>query len=431
MGMIRSLGNDLDDATIDYLQNVFTAVAEPVQTLMMSIGLVTLLFIALNHVLQVQSIHYSKYVNWGVTYVLVISFATVWSNFEPIYDALTSVTQGYSNMVVEAVAKEVDTLRADILNPAAITGASPEEKTYAAMDEFGHAIVWIAHDFLRDTDILNLGKTFRNIFSGVLILIVGGIFMAASIVIIFIAKVGLILSISLAPLGIMMFMWEKTRQYFQGWVSLLIGFAVIPLLLGCLMAIVLYFAGHILATSGASSLDKSKFWTFIFVMISALVLLFHIPTMAQTLASASVTVGGASVARGLTSAASRMGGVSSAKQYLMGLPQRTLGQFADPRKYAHGIGAAASAFKSGGSAKDVLKTSFGAFRRHADDRKAFWRNRRENGVMGGAQMSPNPAFQSYRGPRGGNSSSASGSSSSSDTPRDPSISPEQRNIYND
>ncbi|MCW0021358.1 type IV secretion system protein [Rhizobium sp. BT-226] len=423
MGMIQSIGKDIDDATVDYLQNVFDAVASPVQDVMTSIGLVTLLFIALNHIFQVQSIHYSRYVNWGVTYILVVSFATVWSNFTPIYNALTGITQGYSNLVVEAVALDIETLRADILDPSKITGADPEVKTYAAMDEFGHAIVWIAHDFLRDTSILDLGKTFRNIFSGVLILIVGGIFIAAAAVIVLIAKVGMILALSMAPLGIMMFMWEKTRHYFQGWVSLLVGFAVIPLLLGCLMAIVLYFASHILATSGASSLDKSKFWAFIFVMIAALVLLFHIPTMAQTLASASVAVGGASLARGMTSAASRMGGVSSLKQYMMALPQRTLGQVADPRKYLHAAGATIGAAKSGASLKQGLASGFSAFRRHADDRKAFWRNRREQAVVGPGQMSPNPAYQSYRGPSTGQSSSTSGETSSQ-------MSPEQRDLYN-
>lgn len=422
MGMIQSIGSDIDNATLDYLQNVFDAVAGPVQDVMTSIGLVTLLFIALNHIFQVQSIHYSRYVNWGVTYILVVSFATVWSNFTPIYNALTGITQGYSNLVVEAVALEIETLREDILDPGKIIGADPELKTYAAMDEFGHAIVWIAHDFIRDTSILNLGKTFRNIFSGVLILIVGGIFIAASTVMVLIAKVGMILALSMAPLGIMMFMWEKTRPYFQGWVSLLVGFAVIPLLLGCLMAIVLYFASHILATSGASSLDKSKFWAFIFVMISALVLLFHIPTMAQTLASASVAVGGASLARGLTSAASRMGGVSALKQYMMALPQRGLGQMADPRKYLHAAGVTIGAARTGASAKQTISSGFSAFRRHADDRKAFWRNRREQAVVGSGQMSPNPAYQSHR--------SSSTQAPSASGPSSDQISPEQRDLYN-
>lgn len=421
MGIIQTIGTQIDEATVDYLQAVFDGVAGPVQTLMVAIGMTTLLFIALNHVVQAQNIHYSRYLNWAVTYILVVSFSTVWSNFSAIYDALTGITQGYSNLVVEAVAKDIETLRLDILNPANITGAG-EAKTYAALDEFGHAIVWIAGDFFRDTSILDLGKTFRNIFAGLFVLIVGGIFIAAAAVMVLIAKVGLILGISLAPLGIMMFMWEKTRQYFQGWVSLLVGFSVIPLLLGCLMAIVLYFASHILATSGASSLDKEKFFGFIFVMIAALVLLFHIPTMAQTLASASVAVGGASVGRSLTSAAGRMSGASNLKQYMMALPQRGIGQMLDPRKYAHGIAAGLGAAKASGSLRSGLVSGFSAWRRHTDERKAFWRNRREQAVAGPAQMSPNPAYRSSFSPKSSSSPETGGGGSSP-------ISPEQRDLY--
>ncbi|MDR6101884.1 type IV secretion system protein VirB6 [Agrobacterium larrymoorei] len=421
MGIIQDIGTQIDGATVDYLQSVFTAVAEPVSTLMKSIGVVALLFIAINHIFQVQSVHYSKYLSWGVTYVIVVSFATIWSNFSPVYNALTGITQGYSNLVVEAVAKDIETLRADILDPGKITGAG-EAKTYAAMDEFGHAIVWIAGDFFRDTSITNLGKTFRNIFSGVVVLVVGGIFIAASAVMVLIAKVGIILAISLAPLGIMMFMWDKTRQYFQGWVSLLIGFSVIPLLLGCLMAIVLYFAAHLLANSGASSHDKSKFFGFVFVMIAALVLLFHIPTMAQTLASASVAVGGGSVGRALTSIGGRMSGISNVRQYAQFLPQRALGQMFDPRKYGHAAQAAIGAARSGASLRAGAMSTFAAWRRHTDDRKSFWRNRREQGVIGGAQMVPNPAFQSYRPPSASQSESGSGQGAGQ-------MSPEQRKQY--
>lgn len=424
MGLIQTIGTQIDESTVGYLQAVFDGVAGPVQTLMVAIGVTTLLFIALNHIVQAQNIHYSRYLNWAITYILVVSFATVWSNFSAIYDALTGITQGYSNLVVEAVAKDIETLRSDILNPANISGAG-DAKTYAALDEFGHAIVWIAGDFFRDTSIFDLGKTFRNIFAGLFVLIVGGIFIAAATVMVLIAKVGMILGISLAPLGIMMFMWEKTRHYFQGWVSLLIGFSVIPLLLGCLMAIVLYFAGHILATSGASSLDKDKFFGFIFVMIAALVLLFHIPTMAQTIASASVTVGGAGIARSMMGSASRMSGVAALKQYMQALPQRAVGQMLDPRKYAHAAGAVIGAARSGASPKDSLLSGYGAFRRHADERKAFWRNRREQAVVGPGQMSPNPAYRgsssSLRSTSPESASSSGGSSS---------MSPEQRDLYN-
>lgn len=424
MGIIQELGTQIDAATVDYLQAVFTAVATPVTNLMKSVGVVALLFIALNHIFQVQSVHYSKYLTWGVTYVIVVSFATLWSNFSPVYNALTGITQGYSNLVIEAVAKDIETLRADILDPGKITGAG-EAKTYAAMDEFGHAIVWISGDFFRDTSITNLGKTFRNIFSGIVVLIVGGIFIAACAIMILIAKVGIILAISLAPLGIMMFMWDKTRQYFQGWVSLLIGFSVIPLLLGCLMAIVLYFAAHLLATSGASSQEKDKFWPFVFVMIAALVLLFHIPTMAQTLASASVAVGGSSVARGLNSLGGRMSGISNVLQYGQALPQRALGQMLDPRKYAHAAYAGAGALRSGASLQSAAMSTFAAWRRHTADRKGMWKNRLEGRVDGPARYSPNPAFQN-RPPQAAQPSSGAGHGSGSGSGQ---MSPELQNQY--
>ncbi|WP_246708471.1 type IV secretion system protein [Rhizobium leguminosarum] len=393
MGIIQTIGTQIDVATVDYLQAVYTAVADPVRKLTASIGLVALLFIALNHVLQIQNISYSKYLSWAVTYILVVSFATLWSNFGPVYDALTGVTQGYSNLVVEAVAKDIETLRPEILDPARISRAAGEAKTYVAMDEFGHAILWIAGDLLHaDFSIWHVGRSLRNIVLGSFVFVVGGVFVATCMAVVLIAKAGLIMAVSMAPLGIMMFMWERTRQYFQNWVSLVIGFAIIPLLLGCLMAIVLYLAGHLLATSGASSSDKAKFFGFVFFMIAVLVLLFHIPTMAHTLASASVAVGGASVARSLTSATGRISGGSALQNAAMSLPMRALGSMI-PRKHLHAGSAAVAPTRAGGSAADVLKSGFAPFRQHSNDRKEVWRARGEQSAAGDGGMSQDPTFR--------------------------------------
>ncbi|WFU07291.1 type IV secretion system protein (plasmid) [Rhizobium sp. CB3171] len=375
MGMIQEIATQIDGATVHYLQAVYTAVANPVRKLTASIGLVALLFIALNHVLQIQNISYSKYLNWAVTYILVVSFATLWSNFSPVYNALTGITQGYSNLVVEAVAKDIETPGANILDPAKISGAG-EAKTYAAMDEFGHAIIWISRDFFHDFSIFHLGRALRNVVSGVFVFIVGGIFIASCAALVLTAKAGFIVALSMAPLGIMMFMWERTRPYFQGWLNFLIGFAIMPLLVGCLMAIVLYFAGHLLAMSGAESGDNSKFIAFVFFMIAVLVLLFHIPSMAQTLASACVTVGGASVARNLTSASARTTGASALQNAALNLPSRALGAMRHPRRHPHTGGAATATSKAGSSAADSMKSGFAAFREHSNDRKERSRQRR-------------------------------------------------------
>lgn len=91
-------------------------------------------------------------------------------------------------------------------------------------------------------------------------------------------------------------MMDQTKQHFENWMRFAIGFVIIPLLTSALMALLLHVAADTLATSGASSLDKEKFFGFVFMMVAALVLLAHIPTMAGTLAASSVAVVGSSLA---------------------------------------------------------------------------------------------------------------------------------------
>ncbi|MQX77553.1 type IV secretion system protein [Sinorhizobium medicae] len=368
-GLIQYIGTQIDGATVDYLQAVFTAAADPVRKLTASVGLVALLFIALNHVLQIQKINYSTYLSWAMTYILVVSFATLWSNFSPVYGALTGVTQGYSNLLLEVVAKDIEALRPEILDPARISRADGEAKTYAAMDEFGHAILWIAWDFLHaDFSLWHLGRSLRNIVLGGFVFFVGGVFVASCMAVVLIAKAGLIMAVSMAPLGITMFIWERTRQYFQNWVSLLIGFAIIPLLLGCLMAIVLYLAGHLLAETGPRGASNVRFFGFVFFMIAVLALLFQLPTMAQTLASASVAVGGASLAHGLA----------------VGLPHHVIRKGVEyyrkrnerRRNENRSGGEPAAPNGAGGSATADQRSQFAALCRHSNDRKESWRRRR-------------------------------------------------------
>ncbi|MGZ2454324.1 type IV secretion system protein VirB6 [Rhizobium ruizarguesonis] len=361
VGLIQYIGAQIDGTTVDYLQAVFTAVAAPVRKLTASVGLVALLFIALNHVLQIQKINYSTYFSWAVTYILVVSFATLWSNFSPVYDALTGVTQGYSNLLVEAVAKDIETLRPEILDPARISRAAGEAKTYVAMDEFGHAILWIAGDLLHaDFSIWHVGRSLRNIVLGSFVFVVGGVFVATCMAVVLIAKAGLIMAVSMAPLGIMMFMWERTRQYFQNWVSLLIGFAIIPLLLGCLMAIVLYLAGHLLAEAAPRGAADFSFAGFIFFMIAVLVLLFRLPTMAHTLASASVAVGGVGLAPHVIG--------KGVEYYRKRKEERR-------RNENRSGGAPVAPNSAGGSATADQRSQFAALGRHSNDRKESWRRR--------------------------------------------------------
>jgi hypothetical protein len=389
MGLISDIATQINTSLVDYVELVFTAVAEPIRTLLQAGALVALMFMAVNHITQWRPVNYSMYLNWGLRYILIYSFATMWVNFEVVYKLVEGIPNDYSTLLVDAVADNlaVRSHRTDILDPGRI------HDTYSAMDEFGHAIVWIAWDFIRDTSILDIGKSLKNIFLGALILIIGGIFLAAACIIVLVAKIGFMLAISLAPLALAMLMTEQTKPYFESWSRFTVGYAVIMLLTAGLMAIVLYMAGEILTTNAGSSQNKDGYFPFIFVMIASLVLLFQIPTMASTLSSASV----AAVGAGAAFAVSRMINQNFSRVY-SGM-QRARG----------GLDAARQAKKSGASPGKAAWSAIQSMRQSSMQRQAR-RDERIGKRIAGTQS---PGFKPRYHEAGGSSGGGSGSGSSS------------------
>lgn len=398
MGVINDLGTTIDATLLEYTEVVFKGVAGPVTTLLDALALLGLLFIATNQIIQFRSINYSVYLHWGLRWILIYTFATMWVNFRGIYDIFVEVPQDYAALILKAVALNIETLRTDILDPARI------KDTHTAMDEFGHSIVWIAHDFLRDTAISDIGKTMRNVFLGALIMIIGGIFLAACAITVLIGKIGFAVAISMAPLALILLMMDQTKHHFDSWTRFTVGFAVIPLLTTALMAVVLFVAGHILAESGASSLQKSRFFGFVFVMIAALVLLFHIPTMASTLASASVAAVGAGAAFALGSMIKN----TALKNFYRA---HSAGQ-----RLRDAAGVANQARKGGASPGSAAWSAISAMRQSAMLRQER-RDRRLAGRIDTDGKGHNvPARRRYQdAPQGGGGGSGSGSGAHQDT----------------
>lgn len=292
MGLISKIAQIIDTTLVDYAQTVFQAVTDPIRALLGAVALIALLFIALNHLVHFTSVNYSTYLQWGVRYTLIYSFATMWANFKGIYVIVTEVPSDYGALMVRGVVASLKTNAAGGLNPANIVD------TYSAMDETAHAALQIANDFFSNLSIFKVGKALRGVFFGAFTLIVTGLFVAACVIIVLVGKLGLAVAVSLAPLAITMLMMPQTKQYFESWTRFTVGYSVIPLLTTALMAIVLHIALEIRATT-------SNPFAFIFVMMAATILLFQIPTMASTLASASVAAVGAGAAVAAASMAKR------------------------------------------------------------------------------------------------------------------------------
>ena len=354
--MIAKLVGLIDKTLLGYLETVFGYVSGPLGILLKATALVALLFIAINHVLQVKQVSYADYLTWGIRYLLISMFALVWGNFSTIYTVITETPGDYSALLVKGVAVKLVTYRADILDVAAI------KDEYTAMDEFTYALFWMARDFFRDTSILHLANSLKNIGLGILMGIIGAIWTAVCAIIIMIAKIGLMMALSLAPLAICMLMIEQTRQYFEAWSRFVLSFLVIPLFLSALTSIVLYVASALLMTSHAGSHNKEAYLMFGVIMIAAFVLLWKLPEMGQAISGSAVGAAGVGMGRAMTSIA-------------MGTPAMA---YSAGKRLNDGVKVANDARKSGASPARSVWAGINGMRQSAiarqnrrDDRLAF------------------------------------------------------------
>ena len=347
MGLIHDLSVQVNTALATYDETVFTAVSAPILILLKTGALLGLLFIAINSLIQFSAINYSVYLHWGLRYIILYTFLSAWSNFEGIYHVFMDIPSDYAALMIQAVALKINAINTDVLDPSKMSDITSE------IDEFGHAIWYIAWQFLSDISIFDIGDSIKNVFIGVVVLIVGAIFFAAGAIIMIASKVGFALAISFAPLAIVMLMLDQTKHHFESWVRFTIGFAIIPLLLTGLMTIVLYVAGSVLVDASASDQDKNLWLPFIFVMIAAVYLLLELPGMAHTLANASTAAVGTGLARYMTNK-----GITSPAQSLTSISKN----YARGQHLRDAAGVAASSLKSGASVPSAAWGAISAWR---------------------------------------------------------------------
>lgn len=277
MGVISTVVGQTETILINYVEAVFTYVAPPLQTTLKAAGILSLMFIAMNHIFQFRNVNYSTYITWGIRYVCIVSLATIWGNFQIFYDLCVNIPFEYMNALIPAGASYNGVVEAKMYNPANVTDI------YTALDEFRHAIFYVADNIIHAFKLLK-GSTYKYIPAAILVYIIGIIFTGASIVILLVAKLGFAIAMGLAPLAIAMLLFPQTKGYFESWLRFMGGFAVVPLLLASLMSVVITLAVNM---QREDDIFKG-FMPFVLVSLAGLVLLFQIPALASSLASTSM-----------------------------------------------------------------------------------------------------------------------------------------------
>lgn len=253
----------IDNAISSYAQTVFTGFAGPVTTMIQAGGLVGLALVAANALFQFVPIRMSSYITWGLRYVIVLSVATTWSQFQPIYDILTNVPGNIG---------------------AALISATSAPNLNLAMDEMVTEIFDFSDRASEESGWLGISLT------SVVLIVLGALMACVAILVSALAKVGLAMAVSFAPVFIACLLFSATRSLFESWTRFTIGFALIPLVLAGVMGAVIGVGSSMASTVGVAS-SMSQAAGFIIVIFAAIFMMFNIPSLVTGLAGTIVTTG--------------------------------------------------------------------------------------------------------------------------------------------
>lgn len=255
--------NAIDSAIAGYAQSVFTGFAGPVTTMIQAGGLVGLALVAANALFQFVPIRMSSYITWGIRYVMVLSVATTWSQFQPIYNVLTNVPGNIGAELITATS-------APNLN--------------SALDQMVTEIFNFSDRANEESGWLGISLT------AVVLIVLGALMACVAILVSALAKVGLAMSISFAPIFIACLLFSATRSLFESWTRFTIGFALIPLVLAGVMGAVIG-VGQGLVSGVQNASEMSQAAGFIIVIFAAIFMMFNIPSLVTGLAGTIVTTG--------------------------------------------------------------------------------------------------------------------------------------------
>lgn len=255
--------NSIDAAVAGYAQSVFTGFAGSITTVIQAGGLVGLALVAANALFQFVPIRMSSYLVWGVRYVMVLSVATTWSQFQPIYNILTN-TPG------------------DI--GAELISATSAPNLNAALDEMVTEIFNFSDRANEESGWLGISLT------AVVLIVLGALMACVAILVSALAKVGLAMAVSFAPVFIACLLFSATRSLFESWTRFTLGFALIPLVLAGVMGAVIG-VGQGLITNVTNASEMSQAAGFIIVIFAAIFMMFNIPSLVTGLAGTIVTTG--------------------------------------------------------------------------------------------------------------------------------------------
>jgi type IV secretion system protein VirB6 len=271
--------NLVDSSVATYAQSVFVDFGGPVSTTIRLGGLVALALLAINVIMQWAPLRVTDFAKWSVRYLIILAVATSWSQFVPFYDMLTNVPSSVG---------------------AALLEASSDTTLNGALDEMVTSIFDFSDRAADESGFFSVSLL------SIILAIIGALMACVAILVAGIAKVGLAMAVSLAPLFIASLLFRGTSDLFNSWAKFTLGFALIPMVLAGVMGVIVGIGGSLIdQIDNAATLTDAA--GFLIVAMAAIFLMSQVPTMVNGLAGTVVAT-----ASGVREARQMAGGVAMA-----------------------------------------------------------------------------------------------------------------------
>ena len=258
--IIQDIMGDIDTAVGSFAETIFNDLAGPLTTTIQLGGVMGLALLAANALMQWSPMRMSQYLTWAVRFVVILSVATTWAQFDPIYQILTNV-------------------------PGSIGGAMISDLSAPSLNDAMDAMV---------TEIFNYGDRaeaeaawYEISLVSVLLKLLGALIAAVAIIVLAAAKIGLAFAVATAPIFIATLLFGFTADLFKSWARFTIGFALIPLVLAGVMGAILFVGADILSLAeGGERLEDAL--QLIVISIVSVFMMMQVPTMVNGLAGVTV-----------------------------------------------------------------------------------------------------------------------------------------------
>lgn len=233
MGIVTDILTSLDNSIrvtgelfFENTAHAMTPVLSIMMTLMLSL-------VAMNMALGVWRMSARDATQLATRILMVYLFALSWRNFGSFYEALSSAS---GNLALSFFDRAGDTGR---------------ESTYAAMDLFALQMGDTADGVLR-----GMGSIARSVLGATTYLMLA-VLMAAYVLIVGFAKIMIAVLLGIAPLAIIMTLFDKTKSLFEAWLSSFVGYLMYPIAAAAVVATVVTLANQqAVAQEDVSSLDQ-------------------------------------------------------------------------------------------------------------------------------------------------------------------------------